>query len=368
MPILSLLAKLGIDGRGFKAGLKEAEAATNKFAGNLKTQLAAAFSVAAAGAFVKGLADTVGRIKDLGDQYGITTDEVQKADVALRQNGLQFENLGQSLQKVGQARRDAVEGNDELRDSFARYGVTLADLNNPQLRNYDLILKIAAAIKDQNLTARDQVELTDLLGHRSLKLLTTLQELHKFDSLKIFTAEDVQRIDQANKKLEELHRRLKVFAAESLTAIPSMRFSDFWTPLFKPEFLEKLGVDSTATPGADAGPMSKEGVAAANAAKHLRMQQEAEAGKETLFEVDKKDKQKKRKSDLLGFASGLVYNVPKPSGFAAGGGFSGAVATLDPRMHIEEGQLQELRHINSGIAELNRKIDRGPTTQTPFRR
>lgn len=369
MPVLELKAKLGVDGRGFRAGLKEAEAIGSRFAGSLKTQLAAAFSVAAAASFLKNLADTVGRVKDLADQYSITTDEVQRADVALRKNGLQFENLGHSIQRIGAARRDAVEGNKELRDTFERYGITLKDLNDPQRRNYDLILQIARAIRGQNLTAREQVELTDLLGARSLKLITTLQTLQDFDGIKIFEQEDIQLIDDANKKLEEMQRRLQVLAASGIvegSRNPGRLVADTLSGLAPtapvPAALNLIGrvfaklQDKFSDSGS--GPIDPLEVVKANIEKSNRIG--AAQSQSGLFDVDKDVKR--------GGGFGGGFRIQPPTGFAQGGGVSNSfLSAFDPRMQVAQQQLKELSQIKTNTGNISGKLDKLTGSRNPFR-
>lgn len=359
MPTLNLTAKLGVDGRGFKAGLKEAEVAGNRFAGNLKAQLGAIFTVAAVTGFAKGVSDTVGRIKDLSDQYQVTTAEVQKSDVALKKNGLQFEQLGAAILKMGQARRQAVEGNQELRDTFARYGVTLRDLNDPQLRNFDILMKISKATAGANITAREQVELTDLLGERAGKLVSTLGSLGQFEGIKIFSDRDIQRIDDATKKLAEFKRQLTIMAAENLLEVPNLRWRDFAASLFTPEFLEKIGFDAGATPGADVGPLTKEEIEAGNAAKRKRLAEAAEASGDTLFEQDKNRKQTSVKAAVRSAAGKGNSIIGAASGFAAVGGFSGGLTNFDPSLFVEQGQLRELQAIHAEISKLYGAVARG---------
>jgi hypothetical protein len=362
MPILELKAKVGLDGRGFKAGMRELESATNHFAGSVRAQLAAAFSVAAATGFLRNISETVSRIKDLSDQYGITTDEVQKADVALKKNGLQFENLGHSMQRISSARREAVEGNAELRASFERYGVTLNDLNNPQKRNYDLILQIADAIKGQNLTARDQIEITDLLGARSLKLITTLQTLKDFEGIELFRERDIEIIDEASKKLDEMLRKAKVLAAAGVVEAsrsPARFIADYISELPPtapvPAFLSLAGKlfgkfqDQNLKPTGALTPLD---VVLANQEKAKRIGKGKATDESGLFEVDKEKK--------IRAASEARFDVDRPSGFGSGGGLSrGFLNAFDPRMVVEQGQLDALISIRSDVSAIKNNMTPG---------
>lgn len=358
MPILELKAKVGVDGRGFKAGMRELQGVASQFAGSVRSQLAAVFSVAAATSFLRNIAETVDRIKDLADQYGITTDEVQKADVALKKNGLQFENLGHSIQRIGSARRDAVEGNEELRRSFDRYGISLANLNDPHQRNYDLILRISEAIRGQNLTARDQVELTDLLGARSLKLITTLQTLKDFEGIELFRERDIEIIDEANKKLDELIRKAKVYAASGIvegTRDPLRFAGDYLRSIAPtaplPAGLNLLGqLIERLSPNPGQPPLDPLEIVKANIEKSDRAADAA--NKETLFQVDKNKKQTASRE--------AQFNVDRPGGFGAGAGLSrGFLNAFDPRMVVEQGQLEALNSIRSDVSAIKNSMSTG---------
>lgn len=215
--IKHLRAVLGLDKTGFDAGMAAAGKQVNRFGENLKSSLAGAFSAAATVAFIRSVAETTNRIKDLADQFKITTDEVQIADHALKQSGLHFENLGASLIRLGQSRRAAVEGNEELRESFARYGVSLNDLNNPLFRNYDILMKISAALRGKNINAREDAQLTDLLGDKAAKLTGALASLSEIKPPKLFNQQDIEEINRATTAIQNLKLELQAMAAPEIS-------------------------------------------------------------------------------------------------------------------------------------------------------
>lgn len=213
MALLSLVAKLGLDSTGFQQGINNASKQASQFGSSLKATLAAAFSVAAVGAFVRNLGEAVGRIKDLSEQFGVTTTEIQNVDFALKQSGMAFEDFGQAMSKMGQARRDAVEGNMELRATFEKYGLTVEKLNNPQLRSFDLLMMMSEAMSGMNITAREQVEIQDILGPRAAKLANILGSLSTTKPPEIFKDEDIERIDKAGKSLDKVYTTIQKMAA-----------------------------------------------------------------------------------------------------------------------------------------------------------
>lgn len=224
MALLSLVAKLGLDKTGFEQGLNSATNRVNAFGSSLKATLAGAFSVAAVTAFLRSMEQTIGRIKDLSEQFAVTTDEVQNVDFALKQSGLAFEDLASAMARMGQARREAVEGGpgaDELRKTFEKYKLTLAQLNSPQMRNFDLLIMMSDAMSRMNMTAREQVEIQDLLGPKAARLANVLAALSETKAPQVFTAEDIDRIDKASKAIDNL-----VASLQKMAAGPVARFAE----------------------------------------------------------------------------------------------------------------------------------------------
>lgn len=345
------MAVLGLDGRGFKAGLKEAEVGVAKFAQGMKGQIAGAFSSAAMLAYMKNVVDAVGRIKDLSEQFRITTDEVQQTDAALKRQGLRFEDLQGVIGKLAAARREAVEKDGDARASFKELKVGLEDLNNPFLRHYDLLLKIANATDTKNMTAREEAELLELLGIRSLKLLSSLREIGNMQGVKIIDEDTIGRIDRAAKAAGRLKDNIKAIAADRMnTAI-----------LF---FGEGVGLTTDneweRTAAENARPMSKKEVAERSAREYFKQHQKWLEENEGLFDVGKDDvpaastydTEMAGRASYKGKVGRLGINAPSLPGLAQSGGFSGGIASLDPSLFIQQNQLSELKAIKAELKVL----------------
>ena len=334
MALLSLVAKLGLDSTGFEQGINKASKQASSFGASLKASLAAAFSVAAVAAFVRNLGETVGRIKDLSEQFGVTTEEIQNVDFALKQSGMAFEDFGQAMAKMGQARRDAVEGNLELRATFEKYGLTVEKLNNPQLRSFDLLMMMSEAMSGMNITAREQVEIQDILGPRAAKLANILGGLSTTKPPEIFKDEDIERIDKAGKSLEKVYSTIQKMAAgpigrfaESLDKSLqewSSKPGKWWQKIFTTD--AKGGALSKAVVaglfGEDKKPAAAAAAAAAPGAKVENAKPPEQVVAEGLFEIDKNLKKTKpveramlplQSADQLGrigaFSGGASNNV-----------------------------------------------------------
>src|SRR4051812_2007348 len=130
MGFMSLIAELGLNWSPFKREFAAAQQYANTTAkgigaelvGALKGPLAATALIAGT---KKAFGDVIERAVELKQQsklFGVGTDEIQLLDKAAKKVGLSFEDLGMSFGKFSNARKEAAEGNKDLRKSFAAVG------------------------------------------------------------------------------------------------------------------------------------------------------------------------------------------------------------------------------------------------------
>lgn len=209
---LNLFARLGLDAKPFYAalgGIKSSFSKLNeKFGSDLKGQLAGALTLGATVAAVKGIADYASNIKNLSDQYGITTEEAQKFEAQTTASGYSFEKFLGVIDRIGSARKEAVESNDAILKSFARFGVTLDDLNNGGLRNIDIVYKLANAVGSLQ-SAADREAFGELVGASGKKFLSLLQNINDSTPIVLLSDEEVKKLDEASSKLQALGRDYK---------------------------------------------------------------------------------------------------------------------------------------------------------------
>lgn len=217
MALFSLLVKLGLDSSSFDAGVKKADSAVSGFArstlGSVKGQLAAAFSIGAVTAFGHSIVEAADRVGDLADQMSLSTEEVQKLDIAAKRSGVEVEQMGNMFLKVGEYRKKAGEGDQDAVDMLAKMGVSLADIQNRSLSNKDIAEKIAGWYGNTAKTAKDQADLVEIAGTKSEKLLAVLAAMHDLGPVKIFSEEDIAAISKFKDASEDFKRNMMVAAA-----------------------------------------------------------------------------------------------------------------------------------------------------------
>lgn len=217
-----VVARLDGDGSGFERMLVSASAKAESFGSNvvggLKAQLAGLFAIGAIEEGIRSVINYSGHIHDLAKQADITTDEVQRIGYAAKEIGLEFEDFQTALSKVGAARRSAAENNDEMLAGFKRFGVTLEDLQNPALRNVDLMYKMADAMKSMDLDASDRQTLRDFFGKSGDKLAEGIANIDKFKDRPIVSQKDIESINKLQKAIDKLITTAKVAASGPIAA------------------------------------------------------------------------------------------------------------------------------------------------------
>jgi len=219
MALLSLLVKLGLDTASFQSGVKRAESSITGMArgalSSVKGQLAAAFSVGAVTAFAHSVVEAADRIGSLSDQMGISTDEVQRLDIAASRSGLNVEQLGAAFVKLGEYRKAAGEGGKDSVEAIklSRMGITMSDIQDKQRTNEDLAKQIFGWYIKTNETAKDQADIADVIGLKAVKLVAAFKALAELGPVKLFSKEDIKALSDYNNGMQELVRNLKVAAA-----------------------------------------------------------------------------------------------------------------------------------------------------------
>ena len=124
---LNLIARLGLDGKGFQAGLARANRQTGQFASGIKRQFVGMFGVAAIGIAIKKATDYADEINNLSRRLGVSTKALQEFNYAANLSGSDLKTVATSLQRVQEAQERLKNGNKQAEDSFRRLGFAFDD-------------------------------------------------------------------------------------------------------------------------------------------------------------------------------------------------------------------------------------------------
>src|SRR5689334_4060553 len=129
---IAVRGELSLDGSGWQKTITQAGNQVSHFGNDiltgLKGQIAAAFGVGAIIEFGKRVVQDITHIKDMAEQFSITTDEVQTLGRAAEHIGLTFDDVGTAISRLGKARREAGEGNLDMLETFQKFGVEMRDI------------------------------------------------------------------------------------------------------------------------------------------------------------------------------------------------------------------------------------------------
>lgn len=377
--ILQLTAKLGIDGRGFKAGLKEGEVAANRFAGNLKSRIAAAFSVAAVAAYAKVTAAYASKIHDMAQAHRVSTERLQEFDYAAQQNGTSLEKLVDVQKKLAKARADALgDPNGDAAKAFSNF-----DFDESRLRGLtdasDLMREFSGALKNVAMDMNTVPVILSLIGDRNTEVIPALVAGLKEAGAEaqrlgiVMDANIARQLDEISDKAEVLQKQLTVGLGPALIWVAN-KFADMiggarvgaaWLSTF----LENFKAGESNNPIKVFGEARQKANAAAAATLiDIGLEQDAIASaqqrKNNLRGLSVDDlvdstngKEKSAAVErVLGGSSALqkAFQIKSPNlgGLASAGGYSGGIAAMDPRSFIEQNQLQKLASIDAHLAKL----------------
>jgi hypothetical protein len=181
MGLLSLVAKLMLDGSNFETGIKRMEGTTTKFGRTLeheiKGKLAAAFSTVALEEGIRRTVEWGSKIEDLSKRLGVSTDFLQEMEFAARQSGATLEDFVGVLQKIAVARDEALGGGEKgksMTATFARLGVNAQQLKSARLE--DILGAISRRFKESGDAQALMADGIQVMGRASPGVFATLIE------------------------------------------------------------------------------------------------------------------------------------------------------------------------------------------------
>lgn len=130
----SLMTLVGMNATAFFATSEKVKQSVGSLGesitSNLGHKLSGIFAVSAIEHAALSMVELGGKIQDISNRTGLSTDEVQKWDFALKQNGSSIEAAIPFFQKLAIARKKALEGDPEAIQNLDNLGVSLKRLQS----------------------------------------------------------------------------------------------------------------------------------------------------------------------------------------------------------------------------------------------
>jgi hypothetical protein len=237
---MNLVVKLTADAtaaeRGVAAFSKKAGSYVGSIGSELKSQLVGAFAagavISAVRSFGAHVVETVDNIKDMSEQLGVSTDEIQRMQKAANDAGIKFTVISGALQRIEALRSQAASGDAAAGGLFAGLGI------DPTQGNALSIL--TQAVEASARGARENALLFDMVGRKAGILKGVVGELKAQGPIDLISEQQIQTIDKANAKLEEAKRRATVAGAPALSGILNVISSAIEESSTRPQRIRKL--------------------------------------------------------------------------------------------------------------------------------
>lgn len=214
MGVLSLLVKLGIDSTAFEMGVKRAQSLGEKFGSSFKnavtSRLAGALSVAAITGFANSVVQAADRVGELAEQLNISTDDVQKFQMAAQLYGVKFESVAAAIARVNDARTAAIANDGPQRAAFERLGLSVQDLSDRSVGSEQVLVALGEKLNANRNNAEMMAAAADLLGLKLTKAAMAAGTIKDLGPIDMFKAEDIKNIERFNDQMDILINKTKV--------------------------------------------------------------------------------------------------------------------------------------------------------------
>jgi lambda family phage tail tape measure protein len=242
---MSIIARLGvilgINIAEFKQGLdeamKKARATELEFKESAKRQKKSAedmalaftrisFAAVAAGAAIVNTLKRAADITDISEGFDITVESLLATEKALMLGAGKAEDLSTILNKLAQAQDAAKEGNDTMRESFERLGVSAGAVENQKLDR--LFLDVATSLSKVEDTSKRAALAQDLLGKavKGVNWSEFVRQYKEFSDPSL-----VKAIEQSDKAWESIEISIKNISTLLLNIVGPM--ADFANSTFE---------------------------------------------------------------------------------------------------------------------------------------
>ena len=236
---MSIIARLGvilgINTAEFNKGLDEATKKSREFEQQQKEsfrkskqaaqEMGEAFAkiglaAAAAGLAIVNTFKQAADITDVSEGFDITVESLLATQKALMLAAGRAEDVGASFQKLAQAQDAAKEGNDTMRESFERLGVSADSVENQKLDR--LFVEVATALSKVEDTSKRAALAQDLLGKavKGVNWSEFVKQYKEFSDPELVSA--IEKNDKAWESIELSMRNISLLMQKIAAPIAQM--------------------------------------------------------------------------------------------------------------------------------------------------
>jgi hypothetical protein len=162
----------GADTGPFRKGLAQMRGEVSAFSGSIKGQIAGALGGAALAAGFSKMLDELGRVKDLADRFGMTSESIQRLGYAAKLSGSDTETLAKALTKMKAGLAEAEGGSSTMIDAFDALGISVEEFK--KLSVEDQLVAISKGYAEAGNNGQAFAAVLKLLGKGGAELTPLL--------------------------------------------------------------------------------------------------------------------------------------------------------------------------------------------------
>jgi lambda family phage tail tape measure protein len=172
------------------------------------------------GAFIKGAFDAADRLSDMSDATNISIASLKGLESAMNAAGGNGKNLEKSINTLFASIEAANGGSDNLRNAFAKVGVSMSDLKN--LSEADILQKTLEGLAKLPAGAERSALAAQLLS-KSFRSVDPKQLIDALDPEKFLENEKaIKQAAETTQKLQKTFEELQLAAINALTPLAKM--------------------------------------------------------------------------------------------------------------------------------------------------
>ena len=250
MPILTLLARLGLDGRMFKSGIRDAKKEVQDFGKDLKRYVAGAFTAAAMIEASRRTVQFGGAIADLNKRTGASKKALQEQLYAAEQNGAGLEDLTHAYKDLAASRVEALGGDITKKSIFEQLGFSEDEIANLPIEQ--MMSRIGESIQKNDFGIGESPLIEKILGRGGVKLIATFKdgmgdlaaEANRVGA--VLDDEVIDSLDRIGDTLDQLKAQLRGPVAQAVSYIAQLFLNvtrGFQTGVLGPIIHTKAAID-----------------------------------------------------------------------------------------------------------------------------
>jgi len=220
---MALVAKVGLDKSAFSTGLSALKNEVQGFSSEIKNMLAGGFAVGSIFEGLKGAVEKGGMLGDLAEKFGIAGSSLQKLGNSASLSGSSVEDVAAAMNKAAIKAQEAVGGNEALQASFAKIGLTVADLASASPEQ--IMMAFADAMASGSIKGQEFALAVDLMGKSATNLLPMLSQGSaainaQGESMGVWSDETIANLKAADDQIKQLQNTFTIVFGAVAQLIP----------------------------------------------------------------------------------------------------------------------------------------------------